>query len=438
MDKKITIVTMFVTIILTLALLVGGIFLSRHLTAQAENNNIQEELPHEHDMTEWKIVLTPTCTEAGEEQRTCECGEIETREIAATGHNFRTLIEEGNECIGVTRHLKCEICSEEITMSSLGIGHTFDHPNIGGSDGERIPATCTSPAFNKATCARCGEVQLTIVEGSSALGHTFSEWEVVTHATCTEVGLEQRVCSRCGETETRAIAIVEHNYTDTVLQAATCSAEGIKERTCSDCGYVCQETIPIDSTKHTYEYETVVQATCTTAGQKKKICSVCGFEELISISPSHTYTTDYLNNRIVCSVCGHDSREITNNTRTLLTEGHSANGDITSSNMPDYYNISGCENGIRGFAEQAGLPSSSFNVFVPEVLYNRPVKEINNNAFSGVSGVKYIYVSDGITIAANAFANCRDLLYLSLPSTARGITFDFTGCPDTLQILYRD
>lgn len=49
MDKKITIVTMFATIILTLALLVGGIFLSRHLTAQAENNNIQEELPQEKE-----------------------------------------------------------------------------------------------------------------------------------------------------------------------------------------------------------------------------------------------------------------------------------------------------------------------------------------------------------------------------------------------------
>lgn len=42
----------------------------------------------DHDSGKWQTVKEPTCIEAGSEQRVCEvCGEVlETREIAATGH----------------------------------------------------------------------------------------------------------------------------------------------------------------------------------------------------------------------------------------------------------------------------------------------------------------------------------------------------------------
>ena len=46
------------------------------------------EQPHEHAFGEWTTVTAPTCTEKGEETRSCECGEVETREIAALGHDF--------------------------------------------------------------------------------------------------------------------------------------------------------------------------------------------------------------------------------------------------------------------------------------------------------------------------------------------------------------
>lgn len=42
----------------------------------------------EHQWGEWKVVTPATCDEAGEEQRTCAlCGEVESRVIAATGHD---------------------------------------------------------------------------------------------------------------------------------------------------------------------------------------------------------------------------------------------------------------------------------------------------------------------------------------------------------------
>ena len=44
--------------------------------------------PHEHDFGEWTVTIPATCTEAGEEQRTCACGETETRTVAASGHDY--------------------------------------------------------------------------------------------------------------------------------------------------------------------------------------------------------------------------------------------------------------------------------------------------------------------------------------------------------------
>ena len=43
---------------------------------------------HQHAFGEWTVTTEPTCTEAGVETRTCECGETETREIEALGHDW--------------------------------------------------------------------------------------------------------------------------------------------------------------------------------------------------------------------------------------------------------------------------------------------------------------------------------------------------------------
>ncbi|MBR7178774.1 MAG: discoidin domain-containing protein, partial [Oscillospiraceae bacterium] len=46
------------------------------------------EQPHEHEWSDWTVTTPATCTEAGVETRTCECGETETREIPALGHEY--------------------------------------------------------------------------------------------------------------------------------------------------------------------------------------------------------------------------------------------------------------------------------------------------------------------------------------------------------------
>ena len=52
---------------------------------------------HQHTFGEWTVTKEATCTEAGEETRSCECGKTETREIEALGHDWN---EDGvcNRC----------------------------------------------------------------------------------------------------------------------------------------------------------------------------------------------------------------------------------------------------------------------------------------------------------------------------------------------------
>ena len=46
------------------------------------------EQPHEHSFGDWIVTIEPTCEKTGVETRSCECGETETREVAALGHDY--------------------------------------------------------------------------------------------------------------------------------------------------------------------------------------------------------------------------------------------------------------------------------------------------------------------------------------------------------------
>lgn len=41
---------------------------------------------HEHEWGEWTTTKAATCTSEGSQNRTCECGETETKTIPAIGH----------------------------------------------------------------------------------------------------------------------------------------------------------------------------------------------------------------------------------------------------------------------------------------------------------------------------------------------------------------
>lgn len=123
----------------------------------------------DHSWGAWKVTKKPTCTEEGEETRTCtSCGETETQAV-----------EAAHDLEDVTELVWAPMCAAP--------GYHFENQR----------------------CKVCGEVVSGALVEDDPLGHDWGPWTVVKEATETEEGEETRTCARCDETETRAIPVVD-------------------------------------------------------------------------------------------------------------------------------------------------------------------------------------------------------------------------------------
>lgn len=159
---------------------------------------------HVHTWGAWTVETPATCTEAGDEVRSCSgCKDVEKRTIPATGHTV--VIDPA------------------------------------------VAPTCTETGLTEGShCSACGEV-IKAQETVPATGHSFGEWVVTKAATCTEDGVETRACSVCDATETRAIEKTGHTVVIDSAVAPTYDEAGKTEGShCSVCGEVieAQETVP--------------------------------------------------------------------------------------------------------------------------------------------------------------------------------------------------
>ncbi len=100
------------------------------------------EAPHEHSFGEWTVTTAPTCTEAGVETRTCECGETETREIAALGHTEEIIPAVEATCTetGLTEGVKCAVCGEILVAQEVvpALGHDWQGTDCSRCDEKRV------------------------------------------------------------------------------------------------------------------------------------------------------------------------------------------------------------------------------------------------------------------------------------------------------------
>ena len=139
---------------------------------------------HTHSYT--TTTVAATCTTNGSVTKTCECGDVVTEVIPATGHNY--VAEVGS-------------------------------------------ASCTTGGTIKYTCSNCGD---TYTETIEAKGHSYVD--TVVAATCEAEGYTTHTCSVCGDSYTDSyVAALGHNYVDTVV-APTTTTQGYTKHTCSNCG----------------------------------------------------------------------------------------------------------------------------------------------------------------------------------------------------------
>ena len=95
-----------------------------------------DEPGHTHSFGEWTTVTEPTCTEEGLHERVCACGEKESEEIEALGHDYKGEVPIEPLCTAdgeIT--YTCSRCGDSYTETLEALGHDYV----------------------KGVCARCGE-----------------------------------------------------------------------------------------------------------------------------------------------------------------------------------------------------------------------------------------------------------------------------------------
>ena len=129
---------------------------------------------HVHTWTPWVPSKEATCTEAGEETRTCTCGEKETQSITAPGHSYESVV---------------------------------------------TAPTCTEKGYTTYTC-KCGDSY--VGDYVKETGHRHES--VVTAPTCTEKGYTTYTCN-CGDS-------YQDDYTDPK------HIDEDNDKTCDKCSYL--------------------------------------------------------------------------------------------------------------------------------------------------------------------------------------------------------
>ena len=142
------------------------------LLGSKNEDTTTEETPtapqeHSHAFGDWAITKNATCTEKGEQARTCACGAKETQEIDALGH---TLVID-------------PAVTPDCTTDGLSMG---------------------------VHCDTCGEV--IVAQEVTPASHIWAQTVLVRAATCFAAGEEKNICRICEAEETAQIDMLEHHF----------------------------------------------------------------------------------------------------------------------------------------------------------------------------------------------------------------------------------
>ena len=258
-----------------------------------------------------KAVYYTSCTECGQSSKGTK-NEATFEYGNALGHKYGEWVSNGDGthsrvCANDNKHIETKNChGGKATCTAKAIcedcgkaygemaAHTFTAKSTVSRYLKRA-ATCTEKSEYYVSCAGCGlsskGTASEAVFTGSALGHSLTEWSVITEVTCTTNGTQERHCTRCDYKQTRTIVAKGHSYgLWNVTKKVGCITDGEQSRECSVCGN--KETKTIAATGvHSYgSWKVAKAATCTTTGTKVRSCSECGAKETVILQPTgHKY-----------------------------------------------------------------------------------------------------------------------------------------------------
>ncbi len=240
-----------VSLILTLCMLFAALAACNSTPSSTPD---ETQSSHIHSFGSWTVTKAATCTEAGQQERSCSCGKIQTQTIAITGH-------------------------------SQALDYTT------------VMATCTTAGSITGACKFCGTIlETTVVPASHVYDSVnWSEneddwnWTIVKEATCTQDGEKKIACTECGNELIRTIPATGHTPGEPVtenLVAATCTVAGSKDTVvyCTDCGdELSRTTRTLDAIGHT---DTPI---CQHCGMNIREFLIDVIVDIIENSDNHAY-----------------------------------------------------------------------------------------------------------------------------------------------------
>ena len=417
---------------------------------------------HTHAFGEWVTVKEATCTEKGEQERVCACGEKEMQSIDMVAHTEVTDEAVAPTCTktGLTGGKHCSVCNEVLTIQQEVpiIPHTYDdkydencntcgfvrdaecaHLETEEINGKE--ATCTTAGLTDGTkCKKCGEILVTqslIPEK----GHT-KVTDKALAPTCTATGLtEGEHCSVCNEVLTAQEVVKANGHTEVTDEAVapTCTETGLTEgRHCSVCNEVLTKQEEIKANGHSEMIDQAVTPTCTTAGLTEgKHCSIC--HEVLTkqeiVEKSHTWSAEYQGDKnahwLSCDKCDENGDKIAHDV--------GADGYCNTCDMP----IKGTEGVLYdlsadgAYAVVIDYMGTSTRVNIADEYQGRPVTEIYQKAFEG-KNIICVIIPDSVTIISDyAFYYCLNLSKVTIGNGINTIGVDaFCGCNNIQYVEY--
>ena len=233
-----------------------------------------------HDWSAWTPVKgkEPTCTNVGEEERSCQregCTAHETRPLSKLGHNMEAGEKVAASCISgaytpyTCQNNGCTFSYNVYDETQPATDHTW--VTTTSQEGNVLTVTCE--------CSVCHKTHTKQVEVDEV--HNYSVVSEIKPATCKEAGkiritcdgTHKAGCTEYIEVETPVNANA-HSY-ETTRADATCKQEGYVLSKCSICGNEIKTTLP--TTAHAWDKGVETKpATCTETGIKTFTCSICG------------------------------------------------------------------------------------------------------------------------------------------------------------------
>lgn len=135
----------------------------------SSNTSSSTSAAHEHKWSDWEDAIPATCTEQGEQRRTCSgCNEVEVRTTAALGHYF--VQDESKEDVAPTcletgkNYEKCVRCGLEKVNTSAALGHAWvDASTYYGHDDSYVAPTSSTTGQKTQVCSRCEATQIVVL-----------------------------------------------------------------------------------------------------------------------------------------------------------------------------------------------------------------------------------------------------------------------------------